>query len=511
MNAPHRPQHDNPFDDAPPLRVVPMHRDGRTGRGNPLVDPDAERAVLAAVLLAPGHGAADRWNELAATVSAEHFSEPRHATIWEAMGRLAARRADIDLQTLPAELRAMEKLNAVGGAQYLGEITDAIPTVAHRVSHGRLVAERSAARAYLDLALRVADEARRGVPAEILREILTAGLARVRLPGTVAPTLGDDLVALFEELENPEQVVGVGTGLPDLDRLLGGAGFRRGFTVLAARPRIGKTALALQAAMLEAARGNAVLYFSFEMLRRELLRRAISAETGVLFERVNNPRLLEPHDYQRCYAAAQAIEALPLHVVDVQTPDCPDTVAAIEAVILGMPQRPTMVVIDTISRIASVSGAPRGRDTQHRIVVNEIAKALDKLSKRLGISLVVLAHLNRNLAAGAGETFRAPRLEDLAESDVIAAAADAVVLMHREDIYPTRKYDDFAPAPKGVVDLLATKVRSGEPGAKCQVKFRGEFQRFEAVSLDPFDAPARTPDYTVERDEPEPYYPEAAE
>lgn len=465
---------------APPVYAVRDLPEPRRPRAPACVDPEAERAVLAALLMEGFDDRREAWLAAAAILSADDFYEPRYRVIWQGLAALYERRADVDVITLCAQLRAVERLNTVGGAQEIGDLTDAVATTAHVVAHAKIVATLAASRRLGQL---LADAARRiatggGDLAAIQTQLLDKVRA-IRIPGpAVAPLLGAEVMPWSKEIER--RVAGLeeplrSTGLTDLDHAFGG-GLGPGMIMVAARPRVGKTALVLQVCLETAeATGRPVYVLSLEMSRRQLLRAAIACRGRVNLSHVQSPRDLAAHEWGPMYAAANALDdGLPIYAHDDQTPHCPRTVPELAATIAALPSLPAVVVVDHVGKLA-----PVGRHRDRKEQMREIGDALHRLGTALGVPILTLVHIGRGVAKDA--LYRRPRLEDMVDSATLEADADAVVILHREDLYPTKKYTASDPAEPGLTHALVSKTRWGEPGRVAMLRFNGAHQRFASV------------------------------
>ncbi len=452
----------------------------RRPRGPACVDLEAERAVLAALLLEGDDDRRTAWVAASAMLSADDFHDPRHAAIWRGLAALYEGRRDVDVVTLCAQLRAMERFNTVGGAQEIGDLTDNVVTTAHIVAHARIVATLAASRRLGQL---LADTARKiaggGGDLATIHATLLEQVRAVRIPGpTVAPLLGAEVMAWSQEIERRSdgtEAPLLSTGLTDLDHAFGG-GLGPGMVMVAARPRVGKTAMVLQMG-LEAAEalGRPVYVLSLEMSRRQLLRAAIACRGRVNLSHIQSPRDLAASEWAPMYAAANALDdGLPIYAHDDQTPGCPRTVPELAATIAALPSLPALVVVDHVGKLAAV-----GKHRERREALREIGDALHRLGMALGIPILTLVHIGRGMAKEG--LYRRPRLEDIVESATLEADADAVVILHREDLYPTKKYTASEPAEPGLTHALVSKVRWGEPGRVAMLRFNGAHQRFASV------------------------------
>ena len=245
-------------------------------------DLAAEMGVLAAVLID---------NRALVTVrgvlGAEDFSAPRHAVIFETFVALAEKGEPLDVLTVVAELRDAERLNSVGGAQYIGELTDYIPTIAHCEAHARIVADLAQRRRTVDAAARIAAYAREhggddlaGYAMKLLREAAPRISQQVKTAEQVAEALSARLEHVIAQGPESTDTVGLRTGMPTLDETLSLGDGR--LYVVAARPAMGKSALAGQIAHHVAAgdRGR-VLFFAEEMPAVEVAHRDVAGRAGV--------------------------------------------------------------------------------------------------------------------------------------------------------------------------------------------------------------------------------------
>lgn len=464
-------------DESPTLYAVRDLPAPRAERGPACVDLEAERAVLASLLLEGIDDTRGAWLAASAIVTPADFYDPRHAAIWQGLAALYDGRRDVDVSTLCAQLRAMERLNTVGGAQALGALTDEIAGTSHVASHARIVADLAARRRLGQL---LATTARRiatgGGDLATIHATLLDSVRAIRIPGpAAAPLLGAEVVPWSQEIErrtSGTEAPLLSTGLTDLDHAFGG-GIGPGMVMVAARPRVGKTALVLQLCLETAAAVSRPVYFlSLEMSRRQLLRAAIACRGRVSLSHVQSPRDLTASEWSTMYAAANALDdGLPIYAHDDQTAGCPRTVPELAATLAALPTLPALVVVDHVGKLAAV-GKHRERKEQMR----EIGDALHRLGMALGIPILTLVHIGRGVAKDA--LYRRPRLEDMVDSATLEADADAVLILHREDLYPTKKYTASEPAEPGLTHALVSKVRWGEPGRVAMLRFHGAHQRF---------------------------------
>jgi replicative DNA helicase len=220
-------------------------------------------------------------------VNPEDFYVPALATIYQCFCDMGARGEAIDVVTASSELRAIERLNTVGGAQFLGELTDEIPTIAHVESHARIVADFGVARRIITASMATVTDGFQGGPVDefIDRTLLRLSEAAKRPDQGQTVTLEDAVIESFARIESAlvggQRILGVPTGFRDFDALT--AGMHGGqLLIIAARPAMGKTSLVLNLSThAAAATGRPVLFFSLEMPRVELTNRLLCAEARV--------------------------------------------------------------------------------------------------------------------------------------------------------------------------------------------------------------------------------------
>lgn len=391
-------------------------------------DHDLERTILGAALLDAGSYWLAR-----AIVGPEHFADAAHAVTWEAMGAVLAAGLPLDVSTLAAELRRRQRLNTIGGAQWLVELTDGIATVAHVEAHARLLREAHTRRTVARGAEAIARRAAQGVALSDLQ-----GDARRLLEDATASAAGD-LVPIGAGAEEErtrlcsETVDGVvPTGLMCLDRALAGGWWQGQLIVVGARPSVGKSALGLLSAVVAALdcqrRGTGcVLLVSVEMPARALAARAACA-IAYLSDPLRPPidlmgvrsRRLPDDALMRYGESLDALDRLPLHVA-TRRDVTPTQGRALALQLRARYGRVDLVVWDYLQK----TKPDRQHDSREREVA-ETAATLAALAGELSCPVLALSQLNRKA------TDRRPTMADLRESGAIEQDADVVLLLYRE-------------------------------------------------------------------------------
>ncbi len=438
-------------------------------------DTDAERAVLSAVLLDPVH-VWPRVSRLIADPEAA-FSDPRHAAVWHAMARVMGSDTPLDLTTLADELRRARRFNTVGGAQFLAEITDVMPTTAHCEAHARIVTDLGAVRRFresLRTALARVDAG--GAATAVIDEVQRA-LHAARLGGAKRDAwrsifdVATEAFEAFERVASGEAPGSVPTGIVALDGdpttnatgLLAGL-WRGELIVVAADQGGGKTAFAMRIARHVAGLGRRVCIVSVEMGAPELFWRLVCAEAGVESTKVRSGRVSQ-EEFNALTEAANVIAALPIVIRDAASSGRDVRNAVIDAHAEGPVD---LVVVDYLQILDPPPGMS---EADGAAVIDANARAMKLLAKEIPAPVVLLSQFNRT-----GQLAnRKPRIQDLKGSGGIESHADAILVLH-----PTEGRVDGPPPPEMLVDLLVLKARAGATG-EVRLRFVRKFTRFEEV------------------------------
>ena len=228
-----------------------------------------------------------------------------------------------------------------------------------------------------------------------------------------------------------------------------------------------------------------MLYVALEPSRDEIMSATIANRAGVELVRITRDRrALTQDDVNDITTAANAVAGWPFYVVDASEREVPDTVARVEAVMRALPRMPSLVIVDHLLKLQ-----PTRRHERAHEGTGEVVAGLVSLGKRTGATLLVLCHIGRGVSDRGG-LFRRPRAEDIAGGDAMNRDADGIILLHREDKYPTKRENVENPQCAGIVDMLAPKLRGVEDNTFGRMRFRGAVQRFEPMETAP-PAPAQ--------------------
>jgi len=389
----------------------------------------------------------------------DDFVSMAHGQIYRTMVELYDRESGFDIIKLNQALTDRQLIDAVGGLDYLVTLARATPSASFAVEYARLVREKAIVRSLLEAASAIVVEAHTsGLPA---RELLQAAEARIFAIAQQSEQADlEDLKSLLDytlqqvEANEGRLVTGVATGFHELDEYT--SGLQAGeLIVLAARPSMGKTALALNLAENVAADGKAVAVFSLEMSRQQLVQRLLCARSGIDSHRFRRG-LLRQEDYQRLLAACGELSSNRMFIDD--TPGL--TLLQLRSKARRLKEREGIdfVVIDYL-QLMSVGGRVESRQLE----VSEISRGVKAMSRELRVPVLCLSQLNR--AAEQREGHR-PRMSDLRESGSIEQDADVVMMLHRED-YCHQNDPNWAlqnPDRTGIAELILAKQRNGPTG-----------------------------------------------
>jgi replicative DNA helicase len=441
--------------------------------------PDAEKGVLCSFLLVPrdvGGLCAEK------QITPEHFHIPAHAELYKVLIELWDAAKPIDFIILTELLRDRQRLDQVGGAAYVTELFTFLPTAANVAFYLEIVQEKHTLREIIkvctEYAARSYDE-QDNVP-NLLDDVegKIFAIAQDRFKEKAA-NMKDQVMQAIHDIEvlyeRRGQIAGLATGLAEFDRMTDGLHGSE-MIVIAARPSMGKTALAMNMAehvALELKKPVAV--FSLEMSTSQLVQRMLCSRARVNLGNVRNGFLSE-RDFPALTAAASKLADSKFFIDD--TPGLSILELRAKARRLKSQHQIEAIFIDYLQLLRSTS--KRAQDNR-QLEIAEISSGLKGLAKELNIPIVVLAQLNRNPEGRTGEAKGRPRLSDLRESGSIEQDADLVGLLVREEYYADTEEDKKA--SEGKATLIIAKQRNG-PVGDVPLTFLKEFTRFENRARD---------------------------
>ncbi|KRB36974.1 UNVERIFIED_CONTAM: replicative DNA helicase [Microbacterium sp. SLM126] len=422
----------------------------------------AEQSALGGMLLSK-----DAVADVIETLRGVDFYIPKHELIFEAILTLYSHGEPTDVVAVTDELIKTGELQRAGGADYLHTLTSIVPTAANAGYYASIVSERALLRRLVDAGTRIVQMGYSG-QGEALDLVNTAQAEIYSVTGAEA---AEDYVPLtvavdaaVEEIEAARgrdgQMTGIPTGFSGLDQLTNGLHPGQ-MIIIAARPAMGKSTLALDFARVAAIKHDMpTIFFSLEMGRSEIAMRLMSAEGSIPLQAMRKGTL-DSRDWTTIAATRGRINDAPLYIDD--SPNM--TLVEIRAKCRRLKQKAglKMVVIDYLQLMTS---GKRVESRQQE--VSEFSRALKLLAKELGVPVVALSQLNRGAEQ---RSDKKPALSDLRESGSIEQDADMVVLLHRE-----AAYEKDSPRA-GEADLIVAKHRNG-PTDTITVAFQGHFSRF---------------------------------
>jgi len=428
---------------------------------------DAERFVLGAILMDDA-----LYIQVAGALEANDFSLEKHRRIFLRMGELYERGERIDRVTVANELMKQNQLESVDGVSYLVSLDEGLPVLSNLESYVRIVKDKAILRriiftsqSLIDRCLLAEDE-----PDQILasaeESLLKLGDSRAA-DSLIAPK---QIIEQYEGglnafLDPSKRIKGLSTGFLKLDEMTGGL-HEGELVILAARPSMGKTALALNIAQhvaLKQGEKQSVAVFSLEMSSESLLTRMICAAARVDQQKFRASYLNQEERRRLAKAASDLVQA-PLFIDDTSGAHLMDVHAKLRR--LKSEHGLSLVVIDYLQLMSG-----RGRYENRNQEISTISRGLKLLAKDLRVPMLVLSQLSRAPEIRQGD--HRPQLSDLRESGSIEQDADLVAFIFREEVY--KPQDESL---KGLAELLLAKQRNG-PTGKVNLVFLKEFTKFE--------------------------------
>lgn len=430
---------------------------------------EAEVSLLGSILIDD-----DVITAIADRIDSSDFYDRRHGTIYAAILKLYEQHKPIDLLTLSSSLKDNDDLQSIGGASYLTELTNAVPTAAHGEHYADIVAEKSMRRKLIKASediVKLSFHQGDGTVAEILEE------AEKRIFAVSQRTTRQDLVSIeqilaegFDRLDelhkNKGKLRGIKTGWKDLDNKTAGLQ-RSDLFILAARPAMGKTTFVLNLAQNVAVQEKqAVLFFSLEMSKDQLVDRMLSAQSGVDAWNIRTGNLSDD-DFEKLGSSMGELSEAPIYIDD--TPGI--TVMEMRTKARREAQKHPLGLI-IIDYLQLMSGSRAGGEFNRVQEVSEISRGLKLIAREMNVPVIALSQLSRSVESRSPQI---PQLSDLRESGSIEQDADLVAFLYREDYYnPDTDRQHIA-------DLIIAKHRNGPTG---RIEFYFHPEKLKFVSLD---------------------------
>jgi replicative DNA helicase len=423
---------------------------------------EAEEAILGAILIDP-----DAIIRVATIIRPEDFYREKHGWIYDAALALHERREPIDLLTVCDELERREQLDQVGGTAFITALVNAVPTSIHAEHYARIVERTATRRRLIDAAGQIAALAYQ--EADDVDEVVDRaeqvlfGVSERRISRELVP-IRQVLSDYYDRVEyltrHRGEMIGIPTGFGDIDKLLGGLQ-RSDMVILAARPSVGKTSLALSFAHNAAKKyDRRVAFFSLEMSNEQVVQRLISAETGINAQRLRRGEI-EQDEWGRFMKATSDLAESHFYIDD--TPGVSALELRTKARRLHAEVGVDLIVVDYLQLMR---GDYRSENRVQEI--SSISRALKSLARELNVPVLALSQLSRGVES---RTDKRPILSDLRESGALEQDADVVMFIYRDEMY-----NENTERPN-LADIIVAKHRNGPTGT-VSLYFRKELAQF---------------------------------
>ncbi len=416
---------------------------------------EAERAVLAGILIDPEIAV-----EIFAALGENDFFDNRHRRIFLAAKLIDSRGEPIDLVTVTNELDRSDELKEAGGVEYIAEITGEIPFLTNALNYSQIIKDASLLRQFISLATKGVEKAySTNIDAGHLLDSVSQNMFDIGSSATKKDffSVGELTAYAIQDFyimrDATDGVTGLSTGLKPLDQMT--TGFHPGeMNVIAARPGVGKTSLAMNIARHIASQGKGdVVFFSLEMTALDLTKRLVSSMAGFGIQAIINGTLA-PKYYKDLEKAAKELEKLPIKIDETASISS----AEIRAKTRRLAQREkngiAAVFVDYLQLMAGDDGIE-----SHQLKVAKNSADLKGLAKDMKVPVIVLSQLSRGAAKREGP----PRLSDLRDSGAIEQDADMVIFLHDENA-DTGDTDERSQGGLRKILLRIAKQRKGQRG-----------------------------------------------
>ena len=406
--------------------------------------------------------------KIADLVVADDFYIAKHGLIFSAMIDLYENRQPIDLLTLANKLEGAGELEKLGGAAYLTELVDGVPTAAHVVHYAGIVAHKSTLRRLISAAQKITDmgydensplDGLLDEAEKTLFEVSQQNLKQNFIP--ISSILIESFDRLDELHKDNNKLRGIPTGFRALDHTLAGLQ-KSDLIILAARPSMGKTTLALNIAQHVAVKeGIPVGIFSLEMSKEQLIDRLLAGESGVDSWKLRTGQL-EDSDFPKINHAMAVLSDAPIYIDDQAMTNVMEM--RTKARRLQSEHDLGLIVIDYLQLMSGRNSRSDNRVQE----VSEISRSLKGLARELNVPVIALSQLSRSVES---RTPQVPQLSDLRESGSIEQDADVVMFIYREDYYNPETDRQH------IADILIRKHRNG-PTGQTELYFHPELLTF---------------------------------
>ncbi len=439
-------------------------------------DIEIEKSLLGSILIDP-----ESFVKIADKINEDDFFEVNHQKIYQAINYLYEKHQAIDTLTLANVLKNNKSLDLVGGPSYLADLTNYVPSAAHIDEYASIVAQKAFRRRLIKVSDEISEISNNET--QELNDLIEE--AESKIFNISQNQINQNLVSLetilaesFDRLDelhkDKNKIRGVPTGYKDLDNKL--AGFQKSdLIILAARPSMGKTALALNLANNIAKKNKKpVLVFSLEMSKEQLVDRILAMESGVSAWDLRTGNLSDD-DFEKIGNAMGVLSETPIFIDD--SPGITISELRTKARREAHKNELSLIIVDYLQLM---SGGHRFSNDGNRVQeISEISRSLKIIARELNVPILALSQLSRSVESRSPQI---PQLADLRESGSIEQDADVVTFIYREDYYNPETNR------KNITDILIRKHRNG-PTGKVELYFDNEKQKFRSIDkkhTDPF-------------------------
>lgn len=430
---------------------------------------EAEQSLLGGLLI--DNEALDKISDVITSVD---FYRHDHRLIFQHIMKVVEAKQPADIVTVGESLEKNAELVTVGGLAYLGLLSENTPTSANIRGYATIVRERSIMRSLVQVGSDIAESAYlpQGRDAQQLLDESEAKIFKIAESGKRENIGFDDIQHLLPDvikdvekrMENGSDVTGVASGFTDLDKMT--SGLQPGdLIIIAGRPSMGKTSLALNIAENVAIEKKLpVAVFSMEMASNQLTTRLIGS-VGKVDQHKMRTGQLDDDDWDKLTDALGELNEAPIHIDEGSALNSFEVRARARRLQRQAGQL-GLIVVDYIQLMA----APGGRQSENRATeISEISRSLKALAKELNVPVVALSQLNRSLEQ---RPDKRPVMSDLRESGAIEQDADVILFIYRDEVYNPESAD------KGLAEIIVAKQRNG-PIGRVKLTFLGQYTRFE--------------------------------
>ena len=426
---------------------------------------DAEEAVLGALILN-----SDLVYTVSERLNADAFFSQANAKLYTLLCDLVKERSACDLVSVVEQVLSSPNPQEYGSLEHIQQLPERVPTTANVEQHADTIRAHHVRRQLVALAGALSEQAHGNPDLELLIDEAEQSIFRISQGQSTKdwvslPEIITGEVQRIQEIsERSEELTGVSTGYTDLNAML--AGFQpTDLVILAARPSMGKTALALNFALHAAHAGVGVGVFSLEMGRGQLVNRLLCTEGRLDATHVRKGTLTRDDEWPRLREAADSLYHLPIYIDDEAALTLSQVRSKARRIKAEHPNV-GLFVLDYLQLMQGSGGPSESREQ----AISNISRGLKSLAKDLNVPFLALAQLNRGVES---RTDKRPMLSDLRESGAIEQDADVIMFIYRDDYYRKEQSDE-----PGVAEVLIAKQRNGPTGT-VKLSFKGKFLRFD--------------------------------